>query len=400
MVFSNTQLEKYADVLIWGLTTARTGKFKPYDTILIRYELPALDLAEVIHRKLVEKKFNVVVRALNNSDMEKNFYDCSDETQRDFIPAGEDVFYQNLNGNIYLSAPESLTHLKDIDPKKITQTAISRKKLREIMERREEQGKFGWTLCTYPTPALAIQAGMSLTQYTRQVIRACFLDETNPVKKWQEIFTNAQSIKRWLNNLPIKTIHLGSKHLDLNIKLGDRRKFIGISGHNIPSFELFTSPDWRGTSGTYHADFPSYRSGNRVEKVTLEFDKGSVIKATASKGEQFLKKMVGMDAGAGRIGEFSLTDIRFSKIDRFMADTLFDENIGGIYGNCHIAIGASYSDTYDGNPKLLTKERKKALGFNDSALHWDLVNTENKTVTATLKNGKSVVIYEKGLFKY
>jgi len=107
-----------------------------------------------------------------------------------------------------------------------------------------------------------------------------------------------------------------------------------------------------------------------------------------------------MDAGACRVGEFSLTDIRFSKIDRFMADTLYDENYGGACGNCHIAVGSSYSDTYDGNPAGLTKERKEKLGFNDSALHWDLVNTEDKTVTALLRDGKKSVIYEKGKFNY
>jgi aminopeptidase len=83
-----------------------------------------------------------------------------------------------------------------------------------------------------------------------------------------------------------------------------------------------------------------------------------------------------------------------------MANTLFDENFGGTYGNCHLAVGSSYSDTYDGNQAALTRERKERLGFNDSALHWDLVNTERKTVTAHLTSGKQVVIYENGMFCY
>jgi len=83
-----------------------------------------------------------------------------------------------------------------------------------------------------------------------------------------------------------------------------------------------------------------------------------------------------------------------------MANTLYDENFGGRHGNCHVAVGASYSDTYDGNPQSLTKEKKKRLGFNDSALHWDLVNTEKKRVTAVLTSGESVTIYEKGMFTY
>ena len=68
-------------------------------------------------------------------------------------------------------------------------------------------------------------------------------------------------------------------------------------------------------------------------------------------------------------------------------------------GNCHIALGSSYSDTYDGEPAKLTKEIKRKLGFNDSALHWDIVNTEKKVVTAVLATGKKVIIYENGMFK-
>ena len=106
-----------------------------------------------------------------------------------------------------------------------------------------------------------------------------------------------------------------------------------------------------------------------------------------------------MDAGACQLGEFSLTDKRFSRIDAFMAHTLFDENYGGEHGNCHVAVGSSYADTYAGSPEELTAERKKELGFNDSALHWDLVNTEPKTVTAMLQGGGSTVIYEDGMFR-
>jgi aminopeptidase len=61
-------------------------------------------------------------------------------------------------------------------------------------------------------------------------------------------------------------------------------------------------------------------------------------------------------------------------------------------------LGSSYSDTFDGDPASLTKERKEELGFNDSALHWDLVNTEPKRVTALLESGDEMLLYENGLF--
>ena len=115
-------------------------------------------------------------------------------------------------------------------------------------------------------------------------------------------------------------------------------------------------------------------------------------------GTDFVKKQLKIDKGADKLGEFSLTDKRFSRIDHFMANTLYDENYGGKNGNCHIALGSSYSNTYAGDSKKLTAARKRDLGFNESALHWDLVNTEKKRVTAHLKSGKTISIYENGRF--
>jgi aminopeptidase len=237
-----------------------------------------------------------------------------------------------------------------------------------------------------------------LRDYTDQIVTACFLNRTSPVSHWQNVFKNATSIKKWLNSMKVNFYHIESENINLKITPGEKRKWIGISGHNIPSFEIFLSPDWRGTSGIYFADQPSFRSGNYVESVRLEFKKGVAAKINARKGENFVVKQLSMDKGANKLGEFSLTDKRFSRINRFMANTLFDENYGGKNGNCHVALGASYIDTYDGNSQELTKEKKKALGFNDSALHWDLVNTEKKRVVAHLASGKRVTIYENGKF--
>ncbi|MBN1532566.1 MAG: aminopeptidase [Spirochaetes bacterium] len=399
-MLTKVQLERYADVLIWGLETARTKKYRPYDVILLRYELPALALAEVLHRKLLDRRWHVIVRGLLSPGMERDFFMHTDSRQRKYTGRWEEAFMKSLNGNIFLTAPESLTHLKDVDPKRINELALARKPMRKIMERREEQGHFGWTLCTYPTEEPALRARLTLEEYAVQIVKACFLNTADPVAKWEEIHGSAGEIKRWLNAMPVETLRVESRSCDLSIRLGNRRRFIGISGHNIPSFEIFTSPDCRGTTGRYHANLPSYRSGNYIEGITLEFRKGNVVESHARKGEDFLKKMLAMDTGARRLGEFSLTDRRFSRINSFMADTLFDENFGGDHGNCHIAVGSSYSDTFAGNPASLTPQVKRSLGYNDSALHWDMVNTEDKIVTAALRGGKSLVIYEKGMFRY
>ncbi len=398
-MFNDNELKKYAQTLWWGLQTARTSPFTPGDFILVRFDQDALPLAEAVFDLLIEKKLNPVMRLNLSTNMEKGFYGKSDEQQLVTITPGDEELMQNLNGLISLIAPSSLTHLKDIDPARIGQAAVARKFLRDIMEKREISGDFGWTLCVYPTKAYAEAAGMSIDEFKHQVIKACFLNEDKPFEHWSSIFDEAEKVKSWLNGMDIQTLHLTSENMDLTVTPGKDRRWLGVSGHNIPSFEIFLSPDWRGTTGTYYADQPSFRSGNYVEGVRLEFKDGKVIQSDAKEGAEFVRKQLEMDEGACRLGEFSLTDRRFSKIDRFMANTLFDENFGGKYGNCHVAVGASYADTYAGDQNELDKTKKQELGFNDSALHWDLVNTEPKTVTATLTDGSTVLIYENGEFK-
>ena len=398
-MLTEEQLGKYAEVLLWGLKTARKGKFRKNDVILVQYEPAAVRLAEILYERILEAGMNPVQRIGLTVGMERTFYAGADDRQLVFQTPGDRELIEHLNGRIFLRAPGSLTHLKDIDPVKIGKFLISRKPLREIMEHREEKGLYGWTLCTLPTPELFRQARTTGRSYTAQIIRACYLDHEDPVRQWEMIHETVNGIKKWLNSLNVKFFHVVSGNIDLKITPGEKRKWVGISGHNIPSFEIFLSPDWRGTEGVYHANLPSFRSGNYIDGVRLTFEKGVAVKIRADVGEDFTVKQLTMDPGAGRVGEFSLTDKRFSRIDRFMADTLFDENFGGAYGNCHIALGSSYMDTYSGNPVDITRALKKKLGFNDSALHWDLVNTEHKTATAHLRSGEKCLVYDNGQFQ-
>ena len=399
-MLTEEQIEKYSEILLWALNTARKGRYRTNDIIMIRFDPAAVRMAEVLQGRLLDRGMSPVLRGGMTSAMEKNFYKKAKKNQLVFQPPGDKELYQSLNGGIYLQAPESLTHLADVNPGRIGKAAVARKPLRDILDKREERGKFGWTLCLFPTAELANQAGLSLHQYEEQVIKACYLDSESPVREWKEIYRRAKAIKAWINKLEIKTLHIESKRVDLRVTPGERRRWVGMTGHNIPSFEIFLSPDWRGTEGVYYADQPSFRNGNYVEGVRLLFRKGSVTKVEAEKGEEFVRKQIALDTGAGRVGEFSLTDKRFSRIDRFMANTLYDENYGGRFGNCHVAVGSSYSDTYDGDPSRLTKKLKDKLGLNDSALHWDLVNREDKRVSAYLSSGQKVVIYENGTFAF
>jgi aminopeptidase len=81
-----------------------------------------------------------------------------------------------------------------------------------------------------------------------------------------------------------------------------------------------------------------------------------------------------------------------------MAETLFDENIGGPFGNTHLAIGQAYKDGYRGDASKITPEQWEEMGFNESPEHTDMISTTDRTVTATLTDGSELVIYKDGQF--
>jgi len=121
------------------------------------------------------------------------------------------------------------------------------------------------------------------------------------------------------------------------------------------------------------------------------------VEFDAQEGKELLTEIFAIP-GTKSLGEFSLTDSRHSHITKCMGETLYDENMGGQFGNTHIAIGRAYEETYTEDVSSLSEDQRKELGFNQSAEHIDIISTTNRTVTATLEDGSEVVIYKDGMF--
>jgi aminopeptidase len=288
--------------------------------------------------------------------------------------------------------------LDSVDPAKIMRRGAAMRPLLDWRSEKENAGKFSWTLGLYGTPAMAAEAGMELEEYWEQIVHACFLDSEDPIARWRAVGEQIEVNRARLDALQIERVHIEGEDADLWVSLGEQRKWLGGRGRNIPSFELFTSPDWRGTEGWIYCNQPLYRYGNLVKGIRLGFKDGRVSEASAEENEPVLTEMIATE-GADRIGEFSLTDRRMSRITRFMAHTLYDENVGGDFGNTHIALGRSYQDAYDGDPSEVPHARWAELGFNDSTVHTDVVSTADRVVTATLRDGSERVIYRDGEFQ-
>lgn len=335
-----------------------------------------------------------------NESFTRYFYQHAQDHQMDHFPHKylRGVIDQ-MDHSVFIISDADPHALKGVDPKKIMRRGVALKPFMDWRHEKEWQGNFTWTIGLSATPAMAKEAGLTLQQYWNQIIRACFLDQKNPIKKWKEVYKKLEHYRRKLNQLSpkIDRLHIVGPDVNLWIKPGAKRAWLGGGGRNIPSFELFTSPDWRGTEGWISFNQPLYRYGNKVTGIQLWFENGKVVKSKAKTNEKLLKEMIATH-GANKVGEFSLTDRRFSKITKFMAETLFDENMGGPFGNTHIALGMSYRDTYAGDVSKLTKKQAEDLGFNDSSVHTDIVSTAPRTVTAHLKNGQAKIIYDKGQF--
>ena len=394
-------LQRYADVLVNFALGSGKGVKKGEVVHVVAYEYTKPLYAEIM-QAITKAGANAISQYIPDTDHEFNitrdFYANAKEHQINFFPS---KYFRGLadeiDHSIFIISDTDMEALKGIHPEKIMKRGRAMKPWREWRNEKENRGKFTWVLALYGTPAMAKESGLSEKQYWEQIIHACFLNTANPIAKWREIGRMIDEYKNRLNKLPIDKLHITGSDADLWVKFGDKRIWAGGGGRNIPSFEIFTSPDWRGTEGWIRFNQPVYAHSQLIKGIELEFKKGLIVKAKAKKNEKLLKHLISVPGG-NRIGEYSLTDKRFSRITKFMAETLFDENIGGPNGNTHLAIGSSYHDCYRGNPAKLKKSDWAKLGFNDSAVHQDMISTAPRTVTAHLKNGKMKVIYKDGMF--
>jgi len=395
-------LERYASVLVdfalGGGDGIRTG-----DVVLVVANESAKPLYVELSRAVLRAGGHVIGNYMPDDDAEHNvardFFELASDTQIDFFPARyRRGLVDEIDHMVAVLSDADMHALEGVPPAKIMRRGASMKQWMEWRTEKENAGAFTWTLGLYGTPAMAAEAGLSEAEYWQQIIDACFLDEADPIARWRDVSTQLSDYRERLNALEIDRLHVVGDDVDLKITLGERRQWVGGSGRNIPSFEIFTSPDWRGTEGWIYFNQPLYRYGNLVKGVRLEFEAGRVVKASAEQNEELIREMVATE-NADKVGEFSLTDSRFSRITKFMAETLYDENVGGPFGNTHIALGKSYHDCYAGEPSAVSREEWERLGFNDSTVHTDIISTTDRTVTATLHDGSELVIYSGGRFQ-
>jgi aminopeptidase len=402
MQLDETLLKKYAQVMVHYALNNGNGMQKG-DTVFLVGQECTKDLFMAIAKEIYAAGGNLISgyqpNNLRDSSLARFLLQQGSDEQVSFFakPYWQGIVEATDHILFIVSEPD-VHYLEDIPSARISMMNSARAPYMKMREQKEQAGKLSWSLCLYGTPSMAEEAGLTLEDYWEQIIDACYLREADPVARWRKVQQEIEEIKHKLDALDIASVHVKGDDVDLVVQIGEHRKWLSGGGKNIPSFEIFTSPDWRGTNGSIRFNQPLYYSGKRITGVSLTFKNGVVTASSATENEDALKEMIAQE-NADKVGEFSLTDRRHSKITRFMATTLYDENMGGAFGNTHIALGNAYKDTFSGDMSKVTDEEWQQMGYNSCPkVHTDIISTSDRTVTATLRDGSERVIYRGGEF--
>lgn len=323
---------------------------KPGDIVTIQASPLAAPLIEAVYREILHVGAQPVPLIELESLTEILLREGND-TQLNTLSPVLPFMAEQASARLFIESEGNSKALSGIDPARSAKRLHAARHLREIYHKREQEGKFRWCLTLYPTNGYAQDSKMSLNEFEEFVFDVCFLNDPDPIARWQELSAQQQRFVDWLKGH--KRVHISGDGTDLTLSI-EKRIFINSDGkRNFPSGEFFTSPVENTANGVIRFDIPSTHNGRAVAGIRLVFRDGKVVEASARQGQDYLLQMLELDEGARYLGEFAFGNNMH--VTRSTQQILFDEKMGG---TVHLALGSSYPETG---------------GLNKSALHWDMV---------------------------
>ncbi len=263
-----------------------------------------------------------------------------------------------------------------------------------------------WTISPYPTEAWAkvvyldAAPNEALAALWRDIVHVCRLDEPDPAAAWRERIDQIWQAAGRLDALGLDALRFEGPGTDLTIGLLPSSRFAkdGGASHtrtgvrhvpNLPTEEVFTTPDPARADGVVTATKPLDVAGSPVEGLRIRFEGGRAVEIEADTNADALRARCAADDGASRLGEVALVDreSRIGKLGRTFFNTLLDENAAS-----HIALGDAYAAPV-GDPADLPR-------INASAVHIDfMIGSDDVAVTGTTKSGETVPLLRDGAWQ-
>lgn len=346
---------------------------QPRQTVYVWSQTPAAPLMLELYREILKTGGNAFLRA-DLPGAQEIFYEVAKGEQLDFVSPVDRISVEpgQFDAYIRIGAETNTRRLSNADPAKIQRQQAAMSPILKRRLDRSAQGNYPWCVTQFPTEAYAMDADMSLAEYTEFLFGACLVNDPDPIARWREVGANQQRYIEFLKDK--KVLRVQGANADLTLRIEGRIWKNSQGKRNFPDGEIFTGPHEDSVNGWVRYTYPAIYQGREVSGIYLEFKGGRVVKATAEKNEEFLIKVLDTDAGARTLGEFAI-GTNYG-ITRFSRNILFDEKIGGTF---HMAVGAGYPDTG---------------ATNQSAVHWDMIASAHDAEISA----DGIVFYRNGQF--
>jgi aminopeptidase len=260
-----------------------------------------------------------------------------------------------------------------------------------------------WTIGPSPNPGWAelvhpsLDSDSALERLWEQIARVCRLDEPDPVAAWEARLDQLVHAAGRLDALGIDSLHFSGPGTDLSVGLLPSSRWLcgrfetaGGLRHapNLPTEEVFTTPDPERVNGTVRATKPLFTSGRMITGLKVRFEGGRAMDIDADEGAETLRSLSARDPGGVRLGEVALVDRegRVGSLDTVFYDTLLDENAAS-----HVAMGQGFN---------FAVAELDAQRINGSEIHIDfMIGGDEVEVTGTTRAGEEVALLRGGAWQ-
>ena len=298
--------------------------------------------------------------------------------------------------------------MDDIPTNKLKLASSTSLSTRSHYRKLQENNQISWCIAAVSTEEwghlLFPKSSNPTEELWNLIFDICMINEKDPISMWEEKMLNCKNHCHQLNNLNIKTLHYtNSLGTNLTIELPYQAIWCGgssiINGQepivNIPTEEVFTTPNKYKTTGIVYCSKPLVHSGIVITGIMLEFKNGKVINYDAKTGKEELKNILEYDEESSLLGEVALVpyNSRISTTNILFYETLYDEN-----ASCHIALGRGFKECLTNGHKL-TNSQLEQSGYNKSNNHVDImIGTKDLTIIATTYNNEKIQLFKDGNF--
>lgn len=298
---------------------------------------------------------------------------------------------------------------QNVDTARFEELMKARRNSKPIYNEKLDSKELSWCIASYPSKCWAEQLFPNdFNGYQKLldlIYQVSMVDRENPVEAWTQELENSRKRANYLNSLKIKKLHYeNSLGTSFTVSLPSAYQFcsageIDAYGKeiivNMPSYEIFTSPDYRTAEGIIYSSKPLFYQGKKIDDFYLVFKEGKVVELKARVGEDILRGIVYGEENSCYLGEIALvnTNSPISKTGYIFQTTLLDEN-----ASCHVALGCGFSEAIVDGVQM-TEEERYEKGINKSKTHVDfMIGTPDLKIEALTEDGKTIIIFENGNF--